>query len=236
VRAGASGGCGWVLADASGHYSPIDWSKAAIQLYRNCGADRIVAETNYGGAMVESVMRQVDPNIPFKAVHASRGKVARAEPISALYEQGRVHHLGCFPELEDEMCSFTSAGFVGGSPNRVDALVWSLTELIATPMPGYGVFEYYRQRAAEKKAGLVFPGDPVSSPMDRPSLAPPPPADNRVAWRREYDRLQRRETPLHPDSAGNPDDVIAINGPGMKSEFARGSLEWQRQQENGNDA
>jgi phage terminase large subunit-like protein len=86
-------------------------------------------------------------------VTASRGKVARAEPIAALYEQNRVHHLGCFPQLEDEMTAFTTnfdrktAGF---SPGRVDALVWALTDLMTTPMKGYGIFELYRQMAAEK--------------------------------------------------------------------------------------
>jgi phage terminase large subunit-like protein len=154
---------GWVLCDASGHYSPSDWAKAAIQVYRNCGADRIVAEVNYGGAMVESVLRQVDPNIPFTAVHASRGKVARAEPIAALYEQARVHHLGAFPELEDEMSCFTSSGFAGGAPNRVDALVWSLSELMAQPMASFGIYELYRQMAGEltaRETALIAAPDP----------------------------------------------------------------------------
>jgi phage terminase large subunit-like protein len=100
--------------------------------------------------MVEATVRAVDPNVSFRAVTASRGKVARAEPISALYEQGRVFHRGPFDALEDEMASFTSnfdrakAGF---SPGRVDALVWALTDLMVQPMASFGVFEYYRQEA-----------------------------------------------------------------------------------------
>lgn len=89
--------------------------------------------------MIEATLRMVDPNIPFTAVHASRGKVVRAEPVAALYEQGRVHHVGMFPELEDQMCGFTTdfdrqrAGF---SPDRIDALVWALSDLMVQPMRG----------------------------------------------------------------------------------------------------
>ena len=109
-------------------------------------------------------MRAVDPNIPFKPVHASRGKIARAEPVLALYEQRRVFHLDAFPELEDEMCAFTSAGFGGGSPNRVDALVWAITELAVAPMKGFGIYELYRQMAEEqetRESALIEAPDPV---------------------------------------------------------------------------
>jgi phage terminase large subunit-like protein len=91
-----------------------------------------VAEANYGGAMVESVIRAVDANVPVRLVHASRGKVVRAEPIAALYEQGRVHHVGAFADLEDQMCGLVIGGeYVGPgrSPDRADALVWAMTEL-----------------------------------------------------------------------------------------------------------
>ena len=98
-------------------------------------ADRIVAEANQGGAMVESTIRAVDANVPIKLVHASRGKITRAEPISALYEQGRVSHVGGFPELEDEMCSAIEPGS-SKSPDRMDALVWALTELMIGPSLG----------------------------------------------------------------------------------------------------
>ena len=97
-------------------------------------ADRIVAEVNNGGDLVEDVIRVIDRNVSYKAVHASRGKIVRAEPISALYEQKRVHHVGLFAELETQMCSFVPDNF-DGSPDRVDALVWALTELMVDREP-----------------------------------------------------------------------------------------------------
>ncbi len=122
-------GRGYVLADASGRYSPDGWARAAVGLYRSLRADRIVAEQNYGGAMVESTIRAVDYNVPVKMVVASRGKQVRAEPISSLYEQRRVSHVGQFPELEDQLCGWNPAEN-GPSPDRLDALVWCLTELM----------------------------------------------------------------------------------------------------------
>lgn len=99
------------------------------------GADRLVAEVNQGGQMVAEVLRQVDPLVPYKGVHASRGKVARAEPVAALYEQGRVRHLRDLGALEDQMCRMTVQGYEGqGSPDRVDALVWALHELMIEPV------------------------------------------------------------------------------------------------------
>jgi phage terminase large subunit-like protein len=147
-------GHGYVLADASGHYAPAEWAKAAVIAYRTHHADRIVAEINNGGEMVEAMLRMTDPNVPFAAVHASHGKVARAEPVAALYEQGRVHHLGAFAPLEDQMCTFSAEfdrDIAGYSPDRVDALVWALTELFLNPMLGAAIFEDYRQRASESK-------------------------------------------------------------------------------------
>lgn len=125
----------WVLEDATVSAArPDAWARAAIAAMGRHGADRLVAEVNQGGLMVESVIRQVDPTVPFRAVHASRGKVARAEPVAALYEQGRVHHLRGLGPLEDQMCRMTIRGYDGkGSPDRVDALVWALTELIVEP-------------------------------------------------------------------------------------------------------
>ena len=125
-------GHGYVLDDLSGRMKPDEWARRAVGAYKSHEADRIVAEVNNGGEMVEATVRTVDENVPFKAVHASRGKVIRAEPVSALYEQGRVHHVGAFPTLEDQMCAF-AADFDrsrGGSPDRLDALVWALTELM----------------------------------------------------------------------------------------------------------
>jgi len=123
---------GYVLDDLSGKYTPDEWAHRAVSAYHMWGADRIVAEKNQGGAMVEFTLKSVMDNAPITLVHATRGKVTRAEPISALYEQGRVSHVGLFEELEDQMCSFTSdidRKAYGKSPDRVDALVWGFTEL-----------------------------------------------------------------------------------------------------------
>lgn len=122
---------GYVLADRSLRGSPEEWAKAAVNLYHELDADRIVAEKNNGGEMVASVIRAVDRDVPVTLVTATRGKVVRAEPISALYEQARVHHVGRFDKLEDQMCLFSRDAdrSPGNSPDRVDALVWGLTEL-----------------------------------------------------------------------------------------------------------
>ncbi len=125
----------YVLADATVTGAlPSAWAKAAIEAMHRYGADRLVAEVNQGGALVEEVVRQVDPLVPYRAVRASKGKVARAEPVAALYEQGRVMHLRGLGALEDQMCLMTLQGFQGqGSPDRVDALVWALHEAIVAP-------------------------------------------------------------------------------------------------------
>ncbi len=123
-------GHAYVLADASGRYAPAEWARVATAAYTAHQADRIVGEVNNGGEMVEATLRMIDPNVPFGAVRASRGKAARAEPVAALYEQGRIHHVGAFPQLEDQMCSFTAdfdRNVAGYSPDRVDALVWAIT-------------------------------------------------------------------------------------------------------------
>ena len=118
----------FVLEDASVQgASPDGWARAAIAAMERHGAERLVAEVNQGGDLVQAVIRQVDPLVSFKAVRASRGKSARAEPVAALYEQGRVHHLRGMARLEDQMCRMTARGYEGrGSPDRVDALVWAL--------------------------------------------------------------------------------------------------------------
>lgn len=129
-------GHGYVLEDATCQLSPEGWGRRAVELYHHHEADRIVAERNYGGDMVRFTVSTADKSAAFKEVTASRGKSVRAEPISALYEQGKVHHVGDFPDLEDQMCNFTSSGFVGeGSPDRADALVWALTELMLGDAP-----------------------------------------------------------------------------------------------------
>lgn len=125
-------GNGYVLDDASGRYRPEDWARAAIAAFDIHRADRVVAEVNQGGDMVETTIRAIRRDIPYRAVRATRSKLIRAEPIAALYERGKVFHLGEFGALEDQMTSITT-GFdrraAGYSPDRVDALVWALTDL-----------------------------------------------------------------------------------------------------------
>ncbi|SIS49844.1 DNA-packaging protein [Phaeovulum vinaykumarii] len=124
----------YVLEDASVRGRPTAWAEAAMAAMARHGAERLVAEVNQGGDLVEAVVRQVDPLVPFTALRAGRGKGLRAEPVAALYEQGRVHHLRGLGALEDQMCRMTAQGYRGsGSPDRLDALVWALTELILTP-------------------------------------------------------------------------------------------------------
>ncbi len=122
----------YVLADGSGRMTPNTWAERAIALYDKYSADRIIGETNNGGDLVKEVLRTASGGNIFRflAVNASRGKYARAEPIAALYEQGKVHHVGTFPELEDQMCTWTPKGPADASPDRMDALVWAITQLI----------------------------------------------------------------------------------------------------------
>lgn len=124
-------GIGYVLADYTCMLGPMGWARRVVECYHAHLGDRIIAERNFGGAMVESTIRTVDADVPIRLVVASRGKIARAEPVAALYEQGRIRHVGGFPELEDQMVNTTSEGYLGGgSPDRVDALVWAITDLM----------------------------------------------------------------------------------------------------------
>lgn len=118
----------FMLEDASVYGSPDTWAKAVVAAYRRWEADLVVAEENNGGKLVEMAIKQVDPRVRYKGVHASRGKQTRAEPVSLLYEQGRVHHVGTWEQLEDEMCLWVP-GITKKSPDRMDSLVWALTEL-----------------------------------------------------------------------------------------------------------
>jgi phage terminase large subunit-like protein len=117
----------YVLADMTVHGTPAQWGSQSVRAYKNYDADRVIGEVNNGGELVEALLRSIDSNISYKSVTASRGKKLRAEPIAALYEQGRVHHVGFYPELEDEMCDWSPQD--KESPDRMDALVWALTEL-----------------------------------------------------------------------------------------------------------
>jgi hypothetical protein len=127
-------GHGYTLADVSLQGTPMQWGKAVVQIYMALKADRVVGEKNYGGEMVEATIRNIYPDVSYKGVTATRGKIIRAEPVSALYERGHWHHVGMYPELEDEMCSYT--GEPGqDSPNRLDAHVWAATDLGLTGSP-----------------------------------------------------------------------------------------------------
>jgi phage terminase large subunit-like protein len=124
-------GHAYILEDLSGRHAVHEWAAIAVAAYKRHSADRIIGETNNGGDMIEAVIRSVDENIAFKKIHASRGKATRAEPVSALYEQSRVSHVGNFTELEDQMTQFTPDWSKSSGPDdRVDALVYALSELM----------------------------------------------------------------------------------------------------------
>jgi phage terminase large subunit-like protein len=125
-------GHGYVLEDRSLRASPNDWATEAVALFHRLKADRIVAEANQGGDMVRHTLDTVERGIPVRLVHASRGKRVRAEPVAALYEQHRIHHVGMFGPLEDQLCSWVPGE--SDSPDRLDALVWALTELMVDGM------------------------------------------------------------------------------------------------------
>ena len=138
----------YVLDDLSVLGTPLVWAREAVRAFKSHRADRVVAEVNNGGDLVETVLRGVDPDVSYTAVHATRGKAIRAEPISALYEQGRVHHIGCFPDLEDQMCGFDPLTSTK-SPDRMDALVWALTELSGGGSTG--LLDWIRQESEALK-------------------------------------------------------------------------------------
>jgi phage terminase large subunit-like protein len=138
-------GHGYVFNDCTLRALPADWAKTAIAQYRYWKCDRIIGEANNGGEMIEATLRMIDPTVPYTAVHASRGKVTRAEPVSALYEQGRIHHVGMFELLEDQQCAFVP-GAMEKSPDRVDALVWAISELMIDEPEIEGVIYYYDDR------------------------------------------------------------------------------------------
>ncbi len=136
---------GYIIRDKSILATPLGWARQVISLYGELQADRVIGEINNGGAMIEVTLRTIDPNVSYKTVTASRGKLTRAEPYAAMYEQGRIHHVGSFPELEDELCDYDALGDQP-SPNRLDALVWSLHELFGESNPGQGLFDYLQEQ------------------------------------------------------------------------------------------
>jgi phage terminase large subunit-like protein len=141
-------GIGYLLEDLTVKAGPGTWGKVATTAYERWEANGIVGETNYGGEMVRFVIQTARPHTPFIPVTASRGKHVRAEPISALYEQGRIRHVGHYPELEEEYAAFTVNGFSGpDSPNRADAAIWGFTELFAGIVAPQGVKKFDRAAA-----------------------------------------------------------------------------------------
>ncbi len=132
IMVGALGadGHGYLIEDLSGRYKPEEWARIAASAFERHSADCIVAEKNFGGDMVRAVIHAENPDLPYKEVNASRGKIVRAEPISMLYDQNKIHHIGHFPELEDQLMGMLVSGYVGlKSPDRADSLVWLFTEL-----------------------------------------------------------------------------------------------------------
>jgi len=136
----------WILEDATVKGSPDKWGNAAVTAYHKLEADRVIGEVNNGGDMVEYVIRSVEANIPYRSVRASRGKYTRAEPVSALYEQGKIHHVGNFPDLEDQLCEWVPGD---KSPDRLDALVWLVYELMPDMLQDSFIVE---GRSAGKRA------------------------------------------------------------------------------------
>lgn len=145
-------GHGYLIEDLSGRYSPKQWGKIATDAYKRHSADRIVGEINYGGAMVEAVVRAADATVAYSEVHASRGKVVRAEPVAALYEQGKIHHIGYYPEIEEQLSNMTTFGYQGlRSPDRADALIWGWSELF----PGLTVKSRERKELKYRKTSIA---------------------------------------------------------------------------------
>lgn len=163
----------YILADRSGKYSPDGWAREAIALYELVGADRIIGEVNNGGDLIENTLRNISREVSYRAVRASKGKSVRAEPVAALYEQRRVSHVGSLPQLEDQMCLFTTdydRNKMGYSPDRMDALVWAMTELAIDQSPGSNIIEYLKQEEAKEaiKAAVKakMTNQPIASQCD----------------------------------------------------------------------
>lgn len=171
-------GEGYILRDVSGRMSPEKWACVAVGAYHELKADRIIAEQNFGSEMVRLTVQSVDPNAAYKAVTASRGKLVRAEPVSALYDRKKMHHVGTFPELEDELCTYTGAG---ASPGRLDALVWAATELLLGETQTLGWIEYLKQLASSLIHGFSAA---TGERLDTPALPlPSSPAQPAIVMR-----------------------------------------------------
>lgn len=178
VAAKGDDGHAYVLADRSLRDAPAAWGRAAVHALHEFDADCIVAEENFGGEMVRFVIRAADPNVKVHVISASRGKVVRAEPVSVLYEQGLVHHVGRFSVLEDQLCAFTTAGYRGeGSPDHADALVFAIGELLLHERAA--ILEFYRRKAEDRINGAD--GVPSRDRVATQSAPPPSTRDQRAA-------------------------------------------------------
>jgi phage terminase large subunit-like protein len=156
---------GYVLEDLTVKASPGVWGRVAVDAYRRWKADRVVGERNFGGAMIQHVIRTADPNVSYRDVHASRGKIQRAEPIAALFEQSRVRLVGNLQALEDQLSAFTGEGYAGdGSPDRADAAIWALTELMLTPQTPVAAFSTY-SASAPRATQSKFDGQIKEGPL-----------------------------------------------------------------------
>jgi phage terminase large subunit-like protein len=165
VAARGDDGHAYVLADRSLRDAPAVWGRAVVQAFREFDADLIVAEENFGGEMVRFVILAADPNVKVQVISASRGKVLRAEPVSALYERGLVHHVGRFTVLEDQLCGFTTAGYRGeGSPDHADALVFAVTELLLKD--NAPIIEFYRRQADHRREVAPAQFQPAAVPAN----------------------------------------------------------------------
>jgi terminase large subunit-like protein len=184
---------GYILADRSLRDSPAIWGKRVVEAFHDFGADSIVAEQNFGGEMVKAVIRAADPQVPVKLVTASRGKMVRAEPVSALYgdppefKNIRIHHVGRFPALEDQMVACTTAGYQGeGSPDKCDALVWAISELMLTNSAEAWIS--YMAKQAEIAQGQINTKKP-----DRPIVDDDPTKDITNSVVETYRRITGKE-------------------------------------------
>jgi predicted phage terminase large subunit-like protein len=214
-------GFGYVLADKTCKLSPDGWGRVAVNAYHAYKADRIIAERNFGGAMVEHVIRTIDRNVSYREVTASRGKIARAEPVSALYEQGRIRHAASFVELEDQLAAMTSEGYVGdGSPDRADALVWALSELmVRAPAPMVFSVPFMASQTSFVRA---FDGDRVTHHTIDAVAEPPPPGQPITQPGESPEAEIERMYDLWRNPEKRPADLCGLHGSGRLLARIRG--------------
>ena len=176
----------YVVEDTSDIYTPDGWAKMAVKVYHQREADRVVGEVNNGGDMIEATLRHQDQNVSYKSVRATKGKAIRAEPVAALYEQRRVHHVGNFAELEDQMVEWNPSAD-DNSPDRMDALVWAITELAGGWDEWAGLLRHYQNEGETEAKKQPEPQQPVPK-ADGVHPAPPPPAPAKPGPVKAYER------------------------------------------------